>query len=232
MFRVNARNYLEMFHMPGTTPDMIRRTMLVEGKEHLDAAHALGRGVIIFTGHFGPYDYMIQWLIMQGYEGLIPVESLKNQRLLDLVTRLRSSKGLEIVPLDGSNSLKRLLAGLKKNKVMVLTADRVFPGQQGQEMDLFGEKTLLPVGVASLAKRTGAAVVGAFGWWADGQHVHGQLFPVSLQLSEEERRDTVCLQKEIVRGLETYIGARPEQWIAFSPIWSREAIKINQAKKQ
>ena len=53
----------------------------------------------------------------------------------------------------------------------------------------------------------------------DAYRANGYFFPLSLELTEEQRVTTTSLQRSIVNRLEQVIGAHPEQWMAFEPIW-------------
>jgi len=115
VFQNSARNYLEMFSLPYTPPEWIASHMDIEGVEHLEAALALGRGVILFSAHFGPIDYLAQWFSAKGYQMTIPVERLKDQRILDLITKLRSSQGIHFIPLGDSTAVRSIILALRKN---------------------------------------------------------------------------------------------------------------------
>jgi lauroyl/myristoyl acyltransferase len=218
MFQHNVLNTLAVFSLPARTPAAILHDLHVEGVEHLDAALAQGKGVICFTAHLGPIDYLMQWLALHGYDVTVPVERLKDPRILDLMLRMRGFYGLHLLPLDGSTSIRPLVQQLRRNHIVGLTADRGIQGQTS-EMAFFGAPACLPLGPVLLAQRTGAALVGGFGWRTTGGRINGHFFPLSLELAEEQHATTASLQQRIVSRLEQVIRAHPEQWMAFEPIW-------------
>jgi lauroyl/myristoyl acyltransferase len=222
MFQNSVRNYLQAFALPTTTAKTIMDTMQVAGEEYLKAALARGKGVILFSAHFGPFDYLSQWIAIKGYDLTIPVENLKDQRMLDLMLTLRRSHGVHFLPLGGSAPMRAILQALRNNKIVLITADRAVQGER-VEMPFFGNPAALPSGPASLATRTGATVVGAFGWRtyrANGKRpIEGSFTPLSLALPEEQRTDMASVMRSIVDRMEQHIGAHPEQWVVFSPIW-------------
>ncbi len=218
MFQHNVLNTLAAFSLPTRSPEAILHDLHIEGVEHLDAALAHGKGVICFTAHLGPFDYLMQWLALRGYDVTIPVERLKDPRILDLMLRVRGIYGLHLLPLDGSTSIRPLVQQLRRNHIIGLTADRGIQGQTSA-MAFFGAPACLPRGPVLLAQRTGAALVGAFGWRTSGGCINGYFFPLSLELAEEQRVTTTSLQRGIINRLEQVIGAHPEQWMAFEPIW-------------
>src|SRR5438552_18551838 len=163
MFRNNVFNYLTMFLLPGRKSERILREIHIEGQEHFEAAFAYGKGVIITSAHVGPFNYLFQWVVISGYDLSIPVEPLKDPRMLSLISDLRSKHGTHILPLQGSTAMRTIFQKLRANKAVLIAADRAIEGQS-HEMPFFGATARLPVGVAHLAKKTGATVVGACGW--------------------------------------------------------------------
>ncbi len=224
MFRQNVSNYLDLFLLPSLKAETILQSMQVRGLEHLQQALADGKGVIFFSAHLGPFDYLIQWLAIQGYEVTIPVEHLADQRILELILRLRRSKGIQYVPLGGSAALRAMLQTLRKNQIVMITADRAVQGESAL-VPFFGAPARLPLGIAELAQRTGAPVLGGFGWRSERRQeprLNGEIVPVSSALPPEQRNQIEPLQQSIVSCMERFIGAHPDQWVVFSPVWAAE----------
>ncbi len=228
IFQNSVRNYLQVFALPATLATTIVENMHIEGQEHLEAALAQGKGVLLFSAHFGPFDYLSQWIAIKGYDLTIPVEHLADQRMLNLMLTLRRSHGVHFLPLGGSAPMRALLQALRSNKIVLITADRAVQGER-IEMSFFGDPAELPAGLASLATRTGATVVGAFGWRTYRTNgklpIEGTFTPLSLALPEEQRSDTRSVMRGIVDRMEQHIGAHPEQWVVFSPIWQKQNTK-------
>jgi len=222
MFLYSARNYLDTFRLPTLEPGKVReRVKHRAGLEHLDEALARGKGVIFFSGHFGPFEYVAQWFAVNNYTLTIPVEHLADERMLELMLKLRRGQGVQFVPLGGSAALRTMIQALRKNQIVLITIDRTLQGES-VERPFFGAPASFPLGPVSLALRTGAALVGAFGWYMPDNSIGGQLVPVSLALNEEERTDPEKLIDKMVETLEENIRARPEQWVMFAPVWTKE----------
>ncbi|MDQ2717025.1 MAG: hypothetical protein M3Z08_19145 [Chloroflexota bacterium] len=218
MFQYSARNYLESFYLPTIPAETVTQSMKIAGEEHLKAALAKGKGVLLFSAHVGPFEYLSQWLAINGYQLTIPVEPLKDQRMLDLMLNVRRSHGVEYVPLTGVSTVRAIMQSLRANKVILLTSDRAIIGQS-VDLPFFGAPARLPAGLAALAQRTGAALVGAFGWRTHGTQIEGEFVPLSLALPEEQQADTDILMRGIIEMTERFIGAHPEQWVVFAPVW-------------
>lgn len=216
-FRYNVMKYLALFSLSKRRPEQILSDITVEGVEHLEVALARGKGVVIFSAHMGPFDYIMQWVGICGYDATVPVERLKDPRMLDLITRLRGSHGTHILPLGGSAPMRALLQRLRANKIVLLAADRAIEGQ-GRELPFFGALARMPVGVAQLVQRTGATPLGAFSWYAPDGTIHGHFLPLARERYGQEDD----LQRAILALLEQEISKHPEQWMAFGPIWTEK----------
>ncbi len=227
VFYNSVHNYLEMFSLPYMRPEWIMSRIVTEGtEENLEAALAVGKGVILFSAHLGPFDYLAQWLSIKGYQVTIPVERLKDQRILDLILKLRNSQGIHFTPLGGSTALRAVIRALQNNQIVVIMADRAIEGESVVE-PFFGEPARLPIGPVSLSQRTGAPLVGAFGWYGSSKLMVGHFVPLSLELTEEERANPDTLMCALIERMERYIRAHPEQWVVFAPIWTTALAKTS-----
>lgn len=218
MFVNNVRNYLKLFSLRSHSSEEILRNIHVEGVEHLDAALALGKGVILFAAHQGPFDYIVQYMGIKGYDLTIPVERLKDPRMLKLILDLRNSHGIDYIPLGGSAPMRTIVQKLRDNKIVLIVADRAIEGQS-IETDFFGAPARLPIGPVRLAQRTGAALVGACCYCTPQGLATGRWVPLSLELTDEQRSNTDSLLRAMIEKIEQFICEHPEQWTAFSPIW-------------
>ena len=67
--------------------------------------------------------------------------------------------------------------------------------------------------------RTGAPLVGAFGWRASKGLIDGTFVRLTLALDEEERKQPECVEGVVIREMERVISAHPEQWVVLSRMW-------------
>lgn len=221
MFVNNVRNYLDLFSLHSFPSEKILHNIHVEGIEHLDAGLAQGKGVILFSVHQGPSEYIIQYMGIKEYDVTIPVERLKDQRMLHLMLDLRRSHGVQFMPLGGSAPMRTIVQKLRDNKIVLITADRAIEGQS-VIAPFFGAPARLPIGAVRLAQRTGAALVGALCWRMPNGLAYGQWVPLSLELTEEQRTNIDSIMRALVEKMEQFIRKHPEQWMAFAPIWMED----------
>ena len=218
MFRSTVSNYLDAFLMPTLSPQELLKCLTVEHVDYVEEALALGKGVILCSAHFGPFEYMSQWFAAKGYEVVIPVENLADERLLKLMLKLRRSSGVNFVPLGGSTPMRTIIQSLRKNQLVLITTDRAVEGESVVR-DFFGSPARLPIGPVNLSLRTGAPLVGAFGWRTSKDRIDGTFVRLTLALGEEERKQPECVEGVVIRGMERMISAHPEQWVVLSRMW-------------
>jgi lauroyl/myristoyl acyltransferase len=218
MFRSTVSNYLDAFLMPTLSPQELLKRLTVEHVDYVEEALALGKGVILCSAHFGPFEYITQWFAAKGYEVVIPVENLADERLLKLMLKLRRSSGVNFVPLGGSAPMRTIIQSLRKNQLVLITTDRAVEGESVVR-DFFGSPARLPIGPVNLSLRTGAPLVGAFGWRASKDRIDGTFVRLTLALGEEERKQPECVEGVVIREMERVISAHPEQWVVLSQMW-------------
>lgn len=161
--RAGVRSYLrywcEAFRLPSwPIEDVVRRSRII-GEDNLRDAYA-GTGAIVALPHTANWDWAGAWATATGMPVVAVAERLKPDRVYDAFVAYRESIGLEILPLDGRDTMTGLVDAVERRRLICLLSDRDLPGS-GIEVDLLGRRAKLPAGPALLARRTGAAVIPA-----------------------------------------------------------------------
>lgn len=216
VFRNQARNYYDLFRVAALSAEQIRRLVTPHGLEHVDQALGAGKGVIMFTAHFGNLDIVGQMFALEKYPITIVAEHLQPERLYQYVSALRASKGIKLIPID--TFLRPLYHALRDNEIVGLAADRNLTG--GTLVDFFGAPALLPDGHVRLALRTGARLLPAFSLRRPDNTFEAYAEPpLELESTGDPEGDVRAGMTKLVAALEKYIGHYPEQWVMFQPVW-------------
>lgn len=209
-------------------PSLIRRSK-VDGWEHFNQAYAQGRGVVLVSAHFGPYDTLVQRLAVRGVPVLIPVEKLDPPALLDFMRACRGKLGMRLEPV-GMKTFAVMAAFLKEGGVVVVVSDRDIQGN-GEPAELFGRSVTLPIAGLLLALRTGAPLLGAFGFRDRSGTISGHftapftfgLEPgarAGIRLPIGELRPALRAGlRELGMMLEREIRHDPSQWVVLQPMF-------------
>lgn len=227
VFVNGARNYFDLLRISRFDAEELQRRLSIHGLEHLHEAVAQGHGVILSTAHMGTPDLAVQVLrqLYPSLEMIIPVEPIRPEPLLRLVTGLRASQGLDFVPL-GVGTLKRALRVLRKGGLVGLPSDRDIQGS-GLGVPFFGQETSMPTGALELARHTGAAVVLAF--CVREKDFRFTVYvdpPLPLEWSGQTGADLLSNLSKLVAVLERYLRRYPEQWVVFQPIWPGQGERL------
>jgi KDO2-lipid IV(A) lauroyltransferase len=155
---------------------------------------------------------------VQGLQVTVVVEPVEPPALFEFFSDFRRQLGMHIVPL-GPSAASEVLRALKAGHVVCLLSDRDIVGD-GVELEFFGEVTTIPAGPATLALRTGAALI-PVGCYFEGSHGHHAVVqpPVVAERQGRLRPDVARVTADLAGRLEDLIRAAPEQWHLQQPNW-------------
>ncbi|HEY6484696.1 MAG TPA: LpxL/LpxP family Kdo(2)-lipid IV(A) lauroyl/palmitoleoyl acyltransferase [Steroidobacteraceae bacterium] len=130
----------------------------LEGREHLEAALARGRGVILLTAHFTTLEVGGRILLSAA-----PVSFLyrpaKNEVLAHFLKHRRCKYGGQPIPRD---DIRTLITSLRNNEVVWYAPDQSYRKKGAQMVPLFGIPAATNTFTSRLARMTGAAVLPYF----------------------------------------------------------------------
>ena len=225
VFRNSAKNTVDMLRLPSITGGQVESLVTVHGWEHLEAARARGKGVVLTSAHFGEMDVAVQIVAVRGLRPVILHERLRPQQLFDYVAGMRSRMGIQIVPLGDASVLKLAFRTLRQNGLLGVMADRDVT-KSGRVVRFFGADARLPDGHVTLALHTGAAILMGFSLRRPDDSF--EIFvepPIILESTGDREADVDRGVARVISVLERYIGANPEQWVYFQPVWLDSAEK-------
>lgn len=217
-FEYYGRYWAETFRIASLSPAEIEAGMEWEGLAHVEQALANGKGVIIAMPHVGGFDWGGAWFATM-YDTTVVAETLEPPELFAFFKELRERVGMEVVGLDDPNGATAIMRRLRSNGLVGLVCDRDIAGT-GAEVEFFGHPTTIPAGPATIALRTGAAILPAAAYFTDDGLHRGVVRPpldVSRQgsLKEDVQRITQALANEF----EHLISVAPEQWHVLQANW-------------
>jgi lauroyl/myristoyl acyltransferase len=218
VFENYARYWHELFWMSdeGATP--LLADFDCQGLEHLEAAHAQGRGVVVGLPHLGNWDVAGAWIADRGFPVTTVAETASPPELFDWFVATRERLGMRVVPLSRSAG-SALVHDLGAGRVVCLLADRDITGD-GVEVRFFGERTRLPGGPALLALRTGAPLLPVGLSFGPGWSHRAQILaPLATERRARLRDDVIRVTQDLASTFEQLIRAAPDQWLMLQPMW-------------
>lgn len=215
--RSYARYWREAFRLPSMDHDAVAREMdrTIGGVENLDAALALGRGVVVALPHAANYDLGGTWLARR-YGGFATVaERLKPESLYQRFLEFREGLGFTIYPHTGGakppfDALREYLAG---GGIVCLPGERDLRNS-GVPVTFFGAETRMPAGAAKLAMETGAPLLVAHFWYADEDTMRVIITP-PIDVSKGLQPAVQSMADHFAEG----IARHPADWHMLQPLW-------------
>ena len=203
-------------------PEHLRRpteaVAVYEGVEHLKAAAAQGKGVLVFSGHFGHWELIAFLQHRLGLPMTMVVSPLENPLYDRFIARLRGLGGNRI--LAKRHAARPILKALANREAIAILIDQNVRGEGGLFIDFFGRAASSTPALATLALRSGAPIVPVFSWFLpDGRlqiSYRPALEPHRLGSIEEDVRDLMCRSTAL---LEEEIRRRPDHWLWMHDRW-------------
>ena len=218
-YRCSLKNYFDLFWMAARPVEQVRERVATEDWEHLEEAFAMGRGVIIVSLHYGNPELAVQMVPLAGKPCYAPAEHVQPEALFQYLCRLRSAKGLHLLPVDGP--LTEIMRALRRGEGVGLALDRDAT-DSGRVVEFFGRPARLPDGFALLALRTGAPVLPVLVWRLPGARYvlrayPPMVFPVVKQPDDATVQQTM---RQVLSVVEREMRRDPSQWVVFRKIWN------------
>jgi lauroyl/myristoyl acyltransferase len=215
-----GRYWREAFRLPTMNLPALARRLHESfvGIDHIDAALAAGRGVVMALPHSGNWDMAGVWLAQTHGRFTTVAERLKPESLYRRFIAYRESLGFEVLPLSGGERppFEVLCDRLRENRAVCLMAERDLT-RTGVEVEFFGEPTRMPAGPAKLAIATGAALLPAHCWFEDHE-VQGWGCSIHPAL-DCTGGDVGAITQVLADQFAKNIAARPEDWHMLQPQW-------------
>jgi hypothetical protein len=97
----------------------------------------------------------------------------------------------------------------------------------GVEVTFFGHKTFVPAGAATMAIKSGAAIMPGYVWYAPSNRYYIRafppIFPRPMTTNEETARERQRLTQYMFACQEEVVRQCPSQWFMFRRFWATDA---------
>ncbi len=191
-----------------------------EGREHLDAVLARGRGAIILSHHFGMFRMTTPALKAHGYDThtlVLRGTTYAGQTygsVAQAVTGKRESvdetSGLNVIYLRPAAAFRTMVRLLNRNGIVALASDAM-TGTHFVRAPFLGGTMLFPTGPARLAAGTGAGIVPTF-TMLDGLTRHRMIAHPPIYCEDKSSDVVERTVLAYVKLMEEYTRTYPWAW--------------------
>jgi len=186
--------------------EYMRSICEVEGKQHLDDALALGKGVVLLTGHFTTLEIGAMLIGLQTQLNGV-YKKAHNPMFNAFMAHYRSTYGEELIE---NKNVRALIRGLRKGRATWFAPDQDFAEQDIVFTPFLGGIASTLTATARMAEMTGAKVVPFYPVRLDrGQGYRLVILPALKDFpSNDIEKDSARINKAI----EDMVYANPEQY--------------------
>ena len=217
-FRNHAKAYADLMMLPRANVESMRPLLNVKGMEFLEEARALGKGVLAVSCHMGSYEVVSAiWSAT-----LAPVsffaEELEPRALFEWYRETRARLGISVLTLD-LGGIRKVLQALRDEEMVITAIDRDITGT-GHVMPFFGRPAPIPLGPAAIARRLGTPLLPVCVTRLPDDSYLAEATPlVTVEQTDDPKADQIRATEQLLRRIETFIQAHPEQWHVPHRIW-------------
>lgn len=145
--RNEMQSYFEFFSIWASSNEKnISRIHSIQGEEHVHAAIAAAKGLVLIVPHFGTWEVMNAWFA-QHTQMTIMYKPIKNAEADQFVRQARSRENAILVPTDESG-VRQIFKALKQGGTTVILPDHS-PNIGGEMIEYFG----IPLASSSLSAK-------------------------------------------------------------------------------
>lgn len=211
------RVYSDMLNIPNMSPSYLHSMVKPYNLDLFGEELKKKKGIILVASHLGGMELAGPYLSSLGFPLYSVAESKgPGMAFFRFYLNYREHLGNTILRLEDRRLVFNLVRLLKKNKIVVLVADRDIQ-ESGVDCEFFGKVASIPRGVALLSKKTGAPlIVGFFVLDTDTPRYKISLFN---PIYPEDYDSTDELMRAMVNLLEKEISMFPDQWFVFQRVW-------------
>jgi lauroyl/myristoyl acyltransferase len=218
-FRNHAKAYADLMMLPRTQVMAMRSLLKVRGMENLEAARALGKGVLAVSCHMGSYEVVSAiWSATLAPVSLF-AEELEPRALFEWYRDTRARLGISVLPINLSG-LRKVTQALNDQEMVVTAIDRDIVGT-GHMMPFFGRPAPIPLGTAAIALRLGTPLLPVCVYRLPDDSYMAEAAPmVVANNTGDKKADEIRITQELLRHIEGFIRSHPEHWHLPHRIWA------------
>jgi len=214
-----GRLLAEFCQLPKLNAQNVSGLVIYDGYENFGNALALGKGVLFLTAHYGAWELCPYAHALYGHPLKFVVRPIDNPLVDQLVNRYRIGSGNQVI--EKRNSLKEILVTLKRGEAVGILIDQNTFREAGVFAPFFRVPACTTTSLATIAMRTGAAIVPGVLIWDEHLRKHRLRFEPAVSLVEtgNPQEDILANTTRCNQVLEDLVRKHPDQWFWVHRRW-------------
>ena len=214
-YREYATYLVETMHLETQDRETAAARVIQADLDHIETTWKASSGGLIFTvGHVGNNEAIAAAVADRGWPINVVADDSSFPEMFERFRRLREAWGVHVIPW---RNLREIYKILRNREMLALLIDWGYRSD-GIPVRLFGTWTTLPAGPATLAAKTGSAILPVSIRRTPDRRFHVSYAPV-VTVASSSPADLQRATQAIADALEATVGAAPDQWYSFKPMW-------------
>lgn len=218
----------EFSEIPYMNKDNLSQWITFKGLDHYTEACRKGKGVLLFSAHFGNWEIGNAALAITTKPLIFIYRILDSPFLEKAITYVRTT--CNITSMDKENAMRPMIRALKKGETINILIDQNVAVYDGIFVNFFGRPACTTSGLALLAMHTGAPVLPVFTTrQPDGKYVLEIGPEVPIVRSSNRDADVLENTQTFTKMIEDHIRKYPEQWFWLHQRWKTKRCQARKA---
>ncbi|MFL5724767.1 MAG: lysophospholipid acyltransferase family protein [Chloroflexota bacterium] len=214
-YRSYAGYLVETMRLESQTGEVASSRVIQEDLDYIEEAWKASPGGLIFAlGHVGNNEAVAAAVADRGWPINVVADDSSFPEMFERFRRLREAWGVHVIPW---RNLREIYTVLRRREMLALLIDWGYRAD-GIPVRLFGAWTTLPAGPATLAAKTGSVILPVEIRRTPEERFHVAYAPI-VRVASSSPADLQRATQAIADSLEATLGAAPEQWYSFKPMW-------------
>lgn len=224
-FALVVAEFSEILYM---NKDNLSQWINIKGLDHYTEACRKGKGVLLFSAHFGNWEMGNAALAITTKPLIFIYRVLDSPFLEKAITYVRTT--CDITSMDKENAMRPMIRALKKGETINILIDQNVAVYDGIFVNFFGRPACTTSGLALLAMHTGAPVLPVFTTrQPDGKYVLEIGPEVPIVRSSNRDADVLENTQTFTKMIEDHIRKYPEQWFWLHQRWKTKKCQARKA---
>jgi KDO2-lipid IV(A) lauroyltransferase len=190
------------------------------GWEHVEAARAAGRGMLLVSGHIGNWELGGAYIAARGIGIDVVARRMGNPLFDAYVTSTRTQLGMQVV--YDNDAVRRIPRATREGRAVALLVDQGVKGLASSYVPFFGRPAKTPRGPAVFALRLGVPTIFAAVLRQPSGRYRFFFEPVPVEDTGDRERDTDAIVAGYTAQLERFVRTAPEQYFWHHRRWKRQ----------
>ena len=220
-FRHLGRTSIETALLPSLArTEVLAMVAQAEGWSLMERALALGRGLILVTGHLGNWEVGGAWMAARGVPLDAVVRRMSNPLFDNYLNDTRARMGVGVI--HDRDAVRRTTRSLKEGRVVALLADQGVLNLASTFVPFFGRPAKTPRGPAVFALRLSVPILFGTAVRQPTGRFHLVLESVPVENTGDREADIDRIVARYTSVLERHVRLVPEQYFWQHRRWKRQ----------